>query len=141
MSTEGCVAVKREDGWIGVYSAHDSYPSVLGESLWYCLSELEKQDKLNEFPLRLLAFGTWDDYVLANGDPLMSEGGSHITNKDDLSFLNWIYIVDVEQKKVEVLYPIFKNRRFEWKKIGEFIILEKPDFLALERRADAIDQM
>lgn len=59
MSTRGCVAVKKKDGWRGVYNHYDSYPTGLGPELW---AELQEAN-LPEFAQRLLDSTDWRDYL------------------------------------------------------------------------------
>lgn len=44
MFTRGCVAIKTDDGWKGVYNHWDSYPTALGKDLWDHLHEAKKGD-------------------------------------------------------------------------------------------------
>lgn len=59
MSTRGCVAIKREDGWEGIYNHFDSYPTGLGADLWERLHEVD----LSEFAENLLNYTAWRDYL------------------------------------------------------------------------------
>jgi len=59
MSTRGCVAIKKERTWEGVYNHFDSYPSGLGQDLW---DYLQGKD-LKEFAEELLNFGDWREYL------------------------------------------------------------------------------
>ena len=45
MSTRGCVAIKTEDGWRGVYTHWDSYPTGLGKELWDYLHKVENDNR------------------------------------------------------------------------------------------------
>lgn len=63
MATRGVVAIKKGNGWIGVYNHWDSYPTGLGKELWLHLQELKQQGKLKEFPQKLLAFDDWRNYL------------------------------------------------------------------------------
>ena len=45
MSTRGCVAIKTEEGWRGVYNHWDSYPTGLGKELWDYLHEVKRDDR------------------------------------------------------------------------------------------------
>lgn len=59
MSTRGCVAVKTEEGWRGIYNHYDSYPTGLGRELW---EELEEVDS-NDFSENLIEFTDWREYL------------------------------------------------------------------------------
>ncbi|KXA90372.1 hypothetical protein AKJ61_00800 [candidate division MSBL1 archaeon SCGC-AAA259B11] len=68
MSTRGCVAIKREDGWEGIYNHFDSYPTGLGADLWERLQEVN----LSEFAENLLNFTEWRDYLNGGERSLIS---------------------------------------------------------------------
>ena len=59
MSTRGCVAIARGDGWQGVYNHSDSYPIGLGKKLW---GHLQGKD-LKQFAKELLSYGDWREYL------------------------------------------------------------------------------
>jgi DNA-directed RNA polymerase subunit RPC12/RpoP len=44
MSTRGCVAIKTEDGWRGVFNHWDSYPTGLGKELWHHLRRTREDE-------------------------------------------------------------------------------------------------
>lgn len=63
MGTRGCVALKKESGWEGVYNHYDSYPTCLGSELWKRIQE----EGISKFAGSLLNFTTWRGY-LSNGE-------------------------------------------------------------------------
>ena len=63
MSTRGCVAIGKEEGFCGLYNHFDSYPTGLGQEVWKELQKLKKKRTLDQFPQRLLAFDDWRNYL------------------------------------------------------------------------------
>lgn len=59
MSTRGCVAIAKGDGFRGVYNHFDSYPTGLGKELW---AHLQGRD-LEQFAKELLQYGDWREYL------------------------------------------------------------------------------
>lgn len=59
MSTRGCVAIKKGDGWLGLYNHFDSYPTGLGREVW----EHIRGKDLKQFAEELLRFDDWRNYL------------------------------------------------------------------------------
>lgn len=60
MSTNGAVAIKNGNGWLGVYNHWDSYPTGLGKELWDYLHQ-EGID-LQQFRQNLLRYDDWRNF-------------------------------------------------------------------------------
>lgn len=60
MSTRGAVAIKKGNGWIGVYNHWDSYPKGLGKELWDYLHQ-DGVD-LKRFAGELLNYDDWRNF-------------------------------------------------------------------------------
>lgn len=191
MSTRGCVAVKTEKGWEGVYNHFDSYPTGLGTELYDYLKErIKDTEEMQKFKKELLHSGDWRNYL--SGCKCQYCGKEHVGqahsisgvicieltdlkkkkqkskveleilqnvektgypdpevkyhNHSDLDetmtqktvdpmFIEWVYVVDAENKKIEVLAS-HKSRKvgFILSKVGDidFTKDEKPDFEKLE---------
>jgi len=71
LSTRGCVAIKTETGWRGVYNHSDSYPSGLGKELWEHL----KENDLNKFAEELLRYDDWRNYLAGGVCPYCGRRG------------------------------------------------------------------
>lgn len=61
MSTRGCVAIKQDEGWRGVYNHWDSYPTGLGKEVWDYLHQ--NGVDLQQFAKELLEYGDWREYL------------------------------------------------------------------------------
>jgi len=118
MSTRGCVAIKRDDGWVGVYNHRDSGPVYLGKKVWSYV----QGKNLKQFAEDLLMFNTWDDYILQmeacshcdkkHGPRCIeckfrerdSDGLEHIASDDpDPLSIEWVYVVDPERRTIDIL--------------------------------------
>jgi len=75
MSTRGCVAIGKEDGFCGVYNHYDSYPTGLGHEIWKELQKLKKNGTLDQFPQSLLAFDDWRNYLNGGRCPYCGKKG------------------------------------------------------------------
>ena len=64
MSTRGCVAIKKNDSWEGVYNHFDSYPEGLGIRVYNHLKTIaEDEEALQRFKSELLHAGDWRHYL------------------------------------------------------------------------------
>jgi len=64
MSTRGCVALKTEKGWEGVYNHYDSYPEGLGAELYsYLKDRINDPEAMQKFKKELLHAGDWRNYL------------------------------------------------------------------------------
>ena len=99
MSTRGAVAIKQDDGsWRGVYNRYDSYPTGLGKELFNRL----KTSKLKEFAKDLLRYNTYKGF--REGDLDIGRDYEPITSDNpDPLWVEWVYVIDVENEKLEVL--------------------------------------
>lgn len=63
MGTRGCIAVKQNNSWIGIYCSHDSYPLNLNSDLIYNLLKwLSKNRSLQDFCNELLKYSDWEHF-------------------------------------------------------------------------------
>ena len=133
MSTRGCVAIKKGDGWVGVYNHFDSYPTGLGLEVWEELHSLKKKGKVDEFEKRLLRCLEWGDYFMSEDLDDEEEIASLTPTSADPIFIEYVYVFDPKTEKVEVLasVPISLINEFPhdygWMKIGEFDINQEPN--------------
>lgn len=99
MSTRGAVAIKQDDNsWKGVYNRYDSYPSGLGKELFNRL----KSSNLKEFAKDLLRYSTYNGFK--RGDLDIGRDYEKITSENpDPLWVEWVYVIDVENEKLEIL--------------------------------------
>jgi hypothetical protein len=148
MGTRGCIAIKNGNSWEGIYNHSDSYPEELGVELYCHLKKfVNEPEKMQKFKERLLHFETWEDYLTDYynypfGDfkkSLQSDNSAVMTEKTELPlFIEWVYIIDVETKKIEVLASreIKKKSLYQWERIDEIDLLknEIPNFEELSQK-------
>jgi hypothetical protein len=96
MSTRGIVAIKKDNGWVGVYNHSDSYPTCLGRDLIAHLKELNQQKKLEQFSEELLKYDDWKNYARGGICPYC--GGKLFTSPHDISGEIWGVRQDLEMK-------------------------------------------
>lgn len=63
MSTRGCVAVKQQQGFKGVYNHYDSYPEGLGKDIWDYLQNEMKTTPLAKITKQLLKYDDWRNFL------------------------------------------------------------------------------
>lgn len=138
MGTRGIVAIKQAKGWKGIYNHFDSYPEGLGKDLLEHLSYLKSIKRLDIFKNNLLKCTTWQQYKnlglcpycnefgspcnidlsickLPVGDPLQ-KGHEHLehkiyTDKDNIDWADWLYVVDLKCYKVYIFEISSKNEK------------------------------
>lgn len=101
MSTRGAVAIRQDDGtWKGVYNRYDSYPTGLGRNLF---KVIDNTGNLEQFAEDLLLYDTWENFVDQDLD--IGNRMEHIKSDKNPNplYLEWVYVIDVKNKKLKVL--------------------------------------
>lgn len=126
MSTRSALAFKTEDGWEGIYCHWDGYPTNRGSQIWkilmedFCLNKGElgvQNDGKIETALRSFVdvyikghpsgWSSFPDTCYCHDPGFVMRDGiidGKITSKDnDPLFIEWVYIIDVKEKKLVIL--------------------------------------
>jgi len=126
MSTRAAIAFKTEEGWSGVYSHWDGYPTSLGARIWDTIMKefiLNKGEIgiANDGSRSLQSFvdvyikghrGGWSsfpetcychdpEFVMRDGDKTQEEFMDQ--DHSDPLFIEWVYIIDPDMKTLTVL--------------------------------------
>lgn len=119
MSTRGCMAVKTEYGWRGIYHHWDSYPSSLGKELWdfikqsgvEAITDVIKQHPggFSSFPSECYCHSEFAerDGSCAEDSPFYREdapcGIKDSRDNPDPLFMEWVYVIDPNEHTMTIL--------------------------------------
>lgn len=105
MSTRGCVAIAKGDGYKGVYNHSDSYPTWLGAHVFEHLQErLAEDGSLKPFAKKLAKHRRWETYIEEGRD---AKGLGLLTPETvDPLFIEWVYVIDADENSMTVLASV-----------------------------------
>lgn len=96
MSTRGAIAIQKGDGWAGVYTHSDSYPSYRGTRVWRTIQDGTFRSLIESHPGGFSSFPNTPYPEHEPPMPVTSESPGTL-------FIEWVYILSTNGERLTIL--------------------------------------